>query len=301
LFLGTEQGRIYRVDNLNEIDVSQISTNASNEFVVQNITTCTELRRFTGRSVTGIAIDPNNGNNIVVTLGNYGSTDYVMRSTNALSPAPTFDFMDGAGQNAIPDAPVYDAIIDFRDSNKVMLATELGVFATENAFETATVLNENNFPVPDVRWTEENTGMGRSPAMSIQQAIFGFEVNAKNQGKVYVGTHGRGIFETDRLVGIDEVADNDEVENKTKVDQIRFYPNPATNQTVFNLNIKEVRSTVNLKVYSLSGQLVINRNLSNLRQGNNQVDLNLSSLSNGTYIVRIVNGNNVSTGKLIKN
>ena len=300
LFLGTTSGRIYRIDNLNAINVSQISVTAPTDTLVDNVVSCTQINQFSGRSVTGIAIDPNNGNNIVVTLGNYGSSDYVMRSTNALSAAPSFDFMDGAGQNAIPDAPVYDAIIDFRDSNKVMLATELGVFATENAFETNTVLNDNNFPVPDVQWTEENTGMGRAPAMSMQQAIFGFDVNAKNQGKVYVGTHGRGIFETDRLVGLDDFVDDEKVEEKTKRDQVKFYPNPAKDQTVFDFELSEVKNSVNLKVYNLNGQLVINRNLSNLNRGNNKVNLDLTGLENGTYVVRIVNGSSISTGKLIK-
>ena len=46
---------------------------------------------------------------------------------------------------------------------------------------------------------------------------------------------------------------------------------------------------------------LVEQNLVNVRQGRNSLELDLSDLDNGAYIVRIVADNRVSTGKLIKN
>lgn len=292
LFLGTIFGAIYRVDNLNDIDISQIPFNVPVDSIIENFTSCHRIGTFLNRSVTGIAIDPNNGNNVIVTLGNYGQSNYVVRSTNALSSNPSFQTINGSTGSQLPLAPAYDAVIDFRDSNTVLVATELGVFATENAFDADPT---------NVVWTEENGGMGRAPATSLEQMIFGYDVGAKNQGVVYVGTHGRGIYRTDHLVGLDENINAEEINGKTKRPEVNIYPNPVRNIAKVGFEINDVSVPTNLKLYNIKGQVVYENNLLNLRKGKNLINLNLSDFENGTYIIRIVSNNKISTGKLIKN
>ena len=157
---------------------------------------------FGNRADTGIAIDPNNDDNVIVTLGNYGSLEHVQQSINATSTnVVQFTQISGAGSNKLPNSPFYEAVIDFRDNNKVIIDTELSVYATDNAFNTA-IASDDGQSVIDVQWTEENTGLGRSPVMAVKQMTFGRDQGAINQGKVYIGPHGRGIYETDQLVGI---------------------------------------------------------------------------------------------------
>ena len=43
------------------------------------------IANFGNRAITSIATDPENIENLVVTLGNYGNNDYVYYSTNAVS------------------------------------------------------------------------------------------------------------------------------------------------------------------------------------------------------------------------
>ena len=294
LFVGTRSGNLYRIDNLNDIDVSQIppfTELTDDDYVVDNITECHFLRSFANRSITGIAIDPQDGNNVIITLGNYGNLNHVFRSTNALDTNATFTSIDGFGTGRLPITPVYDAVVDFRDHNVVVLATELGIYATENAFDPS---------ASNVAWTEENAGMGRAPAMSIQQTIFGFEYNATNQGLIYVGTHGRGIYETNRLVGIDdEIADD--VDNEVREGTLNIYPNPVKDYVKIEFKSNNSPSNVNLSLYNIRGQLVYERVISASNTQKSLIDLDLSNLENGTYLVRLVSGDNVSSGKLIKN
>ena len=298
LFYGTTDGELYRIDSLNSIDLSQLDIALPNDYTMENTTAHRRIFDFGNRSVTGIAIDPNNDDNVIVTLGNYGSVQYVQRSTNATAIGGVqFVNISGAGNNKLPNSPVYEAVIDFRDSNKVIIGTELGVFATDNAFTTNTA-SDNGSTVVDVQWTEENTGIGRAPVMSVKQMTFGWNEGAVNQGKVYIGTHGRGIFESGQLVGVSENVPESSPAKQGK-NNLTIYPNPA----VDNLDIKFEgisNGLVNVQIFNLSGQLVKEVQPTNTINGVNTMNVNVEELSQGTYIIRTIMNGFSTTGKFIK-
>ena len=297
LFYGTSDGELYRIDGLNDIDISQIDISLPDNHTLRNTVTHHRLFDFGSRAITGITVDPQNKNNVIVTLGNYGQAQYVQRSTNAIQTSGvTFSTISGAASNALPNSPVYEAVIDRRDPNKVLVATEIGVFATENAFTTATVVDNGN-TVLDVRWTEENTGLGRVPVMAIKQMIFDSDVGAVNEGKIYIGTHGRGIFETDQLVGLgdDNITSND---NKFKP-SLTVYPNPVEDNMSLEVMLNS-REQLNIEIYTVTGQLVERSILGNVTVGKNRLNIGVEGLKRGTYIVRSIQGNDVGTTKFIK-
>jgi hypothetical protein len=81
-----------------------------------------------------------------------------------------------------------------------------------------------------------------------------------------------------------------------------IYPNPAT----FELNIDIDSSkdgNVQMSIYSINGIMVLNSKTINLVEGRNTINENISNLSNGIYIVRLVDASNkeVMVKKLIKN
>ncbi len=294
LFLGTANGSIYRIDNLNDIDVSQLPISAPTEEVVNNITKVYRVAGLGNAAVTGIAFDPQDGNNMIVTLGNYGITSHVYRSTNALVDTGhhvVLEQIDGvaSGANFLPNTPVYDAIIDRNDPNIVLVATELGVFATENAFTPNAA---------DIVWTEENGGMGRVPAVDLEQMTFNWAQGAVNEGKIYLGTHGRGIFEADKLVGIDEKISSKD-NSKGNSDNLKIYPNPIAE--FVNIEVKgQLEANSQIRVFTISGQLIKEFSNLSLEFGNNVVRLDLSDLDNGTYVVQHINGDNAYAARLIK-
>ena len=77
-------------------------------------------------------------------------------------------------------------------------------------------------------------------------------------------------------------------------DKINLFPNPATSQ--INLLFADNLENANLKITSILGQTVIEKqNVS----GNN-LNLDIASLSNGTYIIQVKDGSSIRTSKFIK-
>jgi hypothetical protein len=80
------------------------------------------------------------------------------------------------------------------------------------------------------------------------------------------------------------------------------YPNPATSE--FNIDIDASKvGAVQMSIYSINGIMVLNSKTINLEEGRNTINENISNLSNGIYIVRLVDAsdNEVLVKKLIKN
>ncbi|KAA3650523.1 MAG: T9SS C-terminal target domain-containing protein [Bacteroidetes bacterium] len=369
LFLGTNAGELYRVSDLDLInsDLPESGT-GPDWYKYQNnqmAGKCEMVGKFSGRAITDIAIDPNNSNNMVVTLGNYGNANFVYRTTSAITMPrnqsnSNFEIIQGVGLNQLPKAPVYTAVFDVTNPNKLLVGTEIGVFGTENVFENTTaydttvriadttirtqdtVANPGSLTVTghiikpadslvtqdtviyfaadtqyvvllatpdttiipgatfisnskDVRWTNESSGMGRAPVFDLEQMAFSWEY-ANNSGKIYAGTHGRGIFETDKFVGLPNVEHN--VYKEGFKSSLKFYPNPVRNNAKIEFNLAS-RGSVQVQIYDIRGKLVKDEKFGGLVEGKNQLDLRFDDYQNGTYIIRVINNGQVATNKFV--
>jgi hypothetical protein len=77
---------------------------------------------------------------------------------------------------------------------------------------------------------------------------------------------------------------------------IRLYPNPAVNTVRFDIAGIGAESSADILVYDLTGRQVMR--ISNIREEN--IELNVASLNPGMYMVNIVAGDNLFSGKFIK-
>ncbi len=249
------------------------------------------------RYVTGFAINPTNENQVVVTYGNYGNSNYVYQSLNAndppagqTTPLPQFQSI----QNDLPLMPVYDAVFDFYNGNNIILGTELGVWSTSNALDGAA----------QISWTTENAQrFGAVPTFQVRVDPL-YEMDCR---VLYAGTHGRGIFRSTTLspfncdvtpckdiVGLTEVPAN------VKAASLKVYPNPVTANANIELNITKGKEAV-VMVFDMSGRMVFNQKVNSLMAGKNKLTFNLSGLLSGTYIIAAqVPGEKVLTNTLIK-
>ena len=338
MFIGTTSGALFRVSDLDSVDTDLPHSASGNQIydIVNGPLAgkCQQIGRFAGRSVTSIAIDPNNDDNLIVTLGNYGNHDHVARTTiatTAVDPTGTFEFIQGNGTTALPQAPAYSVMIDKDNPNNVLVGNELGVFSTDSAF----AVDVNN-----VEWSEENVGLGRVPVFEIRQMVYDYaDINAtlldtlesinngnlvmngqtvtdqnvidsvrnhlseglvpvENEGVIYIGTHGRGIYKSDGLVSINELSREDET--TTLKESLQLFPNPARNTANLKLNIKETKEPLRVQVYSIKGQLVRELSFNNLTRGENQFTLNVEDLVHGTYILRAIQADEMVSTKFIK-
>jgi hypothetical protein len=80
------------------------------------------------------------------------------------------------------------------------------------------------------------------------------------------------------------------------------YPNPATSELNIDIDAS-ISGDVQMSIYSITGIMVMNSKTIKLEEGRNTINENISNLSNGLYIVRLVDSSNkeVMVKKLMKN
>jgi photosystem II stability/assembly factor-like uncharacterized protein len=269
-------GNLYRTDNLNlnsdtisdtyqflDVGSTASDNNGDNESaVVSTVSISSSGFQYT---ITDIAINPNNKNHIVVTVGGYANITHVFESTNATSDNPTFTSIQGN----LPDMPVYSAVIDVHNSDNIIIGTEFGVWSTTNG---------NN-------WTLEDDGMPIVPCHMLRQQY----LSGENKGFIYVGTHGRGIFKSSNTSSIFDFSDNGD---DAPIELLSIYPNPA--ESFVNVELSSDTKEFDISIIDLMGKEVYSSSKTN----NTRIDI--SSLEAGNYVVIVIADGNKQLGKFIK-
>lgn len=151
LFVGTQSGQLFKITNAHATPVTTEITGAA----------------FPAANLSSIALGGSE-DTIVVTFSNYGVSS-VWKTNNG---GTTWNNAEGN----LPDMPIRWALCNPNNSNYVMLATELGIWTTDN-INAATV-----------NWTPNNDGLAnvRIDMLRLRTA----------DNKVLAATHGRGFFTT---------------------------------------------------------------------------------------------------------
>ena len=256
--------------------------------------TTTEITLPTdGQCVTSVAVDPRDANKIIVTLGNYGNDTYVLYSNNALSDEPTLV----SKQANLPKMPVYSSVIEMT-TGQVILGTEHGIY-------TATSMSNPN-------WLSDSKCLGDVPVMELKQQLLSaddqIEVNVTeegtfttvypgvhNKGIIYAATYGRGVFRCENYKETGENVPDMPVANVTTVS---MYPNPVQGQATVKFSVNG-KDQVSYQVYDLMGRMVKNVALGSYSEGEHEVNVDMSDLSTGSYIMRVSQGSSNSCVKFV--
>ena len=292
LYVGTQSGVVYRISHLKSLNDS-VGVKSIDSLYANMIDStaglqrkrspirCTRIGSFSGGVITSIAVDPILGNKIVVTVGGYGTHAHVYYATSPATHTTAigvgaFVSKVGAGTTGlILGDPIYSSLVELNNSNRVLVGTEHGLYAT------------NDITLPSPIWSKENNlKLPNVPVFMIRQQTkhSGF---CYNSGVIYAGTHGRGIWGSDTyfkksVVGINEIAAKD----KTQVNGIKLYPNPT--RDLVNLSFTITKSeNLTLSIYDLKGVLVQNKVLGKLPEGEQLMQISADDLISGTYIVSL--------------
>lgn len=280
LFVGTQEGNLYRISNL-ALAYDSIHADVNSTTAIVSISL---IQTYPDRIITGLAVDPNNSDHVMVTLGNYGFDDYIFVTDNAIDEEPVFTSIQGN----LPKMPVYTGIFEMNVNDIVIIGTDMGIYECED--------------INNPSWVYSSQGIGTIPVFEIKQqtinhypiVVNGAKKYVSNYGAIYAATGGRGVFESRRFVGF---GDN-YGQNTTAVETFSIYPNPVVSTANIDLTLTQTGYAM-INVFDINGRILKTENLNILSQGNHQVSLNLSELQQGTYIMQLVINGKSTTSKFM--
>ena len=288
-YVGTINGKLYRIENISDavtIDFASVDS-------VSCVITTTEIdaTAFNGQAITSVAIDPQDDNKVIVTLGNYGNENYVFCATDGL----TFESV----QNNLPAVPAYSSLIE-NTTGLVMIGTEKGIYTSTDMTNWVADNAVANVPVMDIkqqllenhdsRYVYLIDEVGDTTAISYP--------SISNNGIVYIATYGRGLYKCEDFVQkeAESIEENTSLVNSSL--EMNIYPNPVVSEATINFNVKET-AAVSYQIYDLSGRMVQNATLGNYGQGSHSANFNVNGLTPGTYIVKVQAGSVSNTTKIL--
>jgi hypothetical protein len=233
IFLGTQAGRLYKV--------SEAQTNNP---VVSEITGT----NFPAANISSIAI-AGSEDTLLVTFSNYGISS-------------VFQTYDGGitWQNKdtnLPDMPIRWCLYHPENSKQALLATETGVWSTQNLDAANTV------------WEPDVNGM---PNVRTDMLVF-----RESDHTILAATHGRGCF----TATWDVIYTG--IKNQTKLG-LFVYPNPAHNQCSVSLDLPD-RSVITIRIYDTKGVILIETTGTVSGKYNKKIDL--SGYAKGLYYLDV--------------
>lgn len=251
-----------------------------------------DVTAFNGRAVTSVAIDPQNKNNVLVTLGNYGNNDYVFLSTDG---GESFSSIQGD----LPKVPVYSSIIE-KDGNGIIIGTEKGIYSTTNNGGNWVLDGLYNVPVMDIKQQlkTNHDDLYKYLIDEVGDTTVITYPGVFNEGAIFAATYGRGLFRCDNYLALDNSDVNVEENTLTNTIGMSIYPNPIVNDATIRFNLDET-SDVTYQIYDLSGRMVTKVSLGKYPQGTHNVNFNVSNLNAGTYIIRVQTGETSETTKIL--
>lgn len=277
MYFGTTDGRIFRLDD---------PRNSSASATPVNITpTVSDL---TGLNIQDIAVNPNNDNEIMAVVTNYGRTlsngafnnvTNILWTNDAKSASPTWRVAEGnlAGTSTTGFISARSCMLVVKKDGagnpvtEYYVGTAAGLFAVENL---GTTLTGGGTPT----WQREGSS-------TLNFAVINSLAYRPVDNVLAVGTHGNGLYYTflgtpNLVTGINNPVLND----KDFITMV--YPTVSDNIVQYRTGNKTDVRKISVQLYNMQGQEIY-RQESGYQNGN----LNINRFAKGAYILSIYSDN----------
>ena len=223
--IGTANGHLYKVSDINTTPSAiELGTGIFPDAFISSIDIADNAQR------------------IIVTLSNYGVTSV----WQSIDGGTTWHDVE----SNLPDMPIRWVLYHPVNPNQVMLATETGVWTTDDI--DAGIVN----------WQPANNSL---PNVRVDM----LDINP-NSLKVVAGTHGRGLFTT-TWATVNSV-------NDAKQADFKIFPNPASDL----VNIQAKKSGYRVELYDINGKFLKAYNMVH-----HKLSFSVKNLSSGIYFVKL--------------
>ncbi len=285
VYTGTQNGNLFKTTGLDIWNTTYAYTSpTSTTWNNTGISTSVVKNFGGGRVVTSIAIDGAN-TNMLVTLANYGNTDYVYKSPIATLSSSSFTNIT----NSLPKAPIYSALFVDGNSNDIMVGGELGVWGSSNGGTTWQELNR--MTANQNEWHPRTLVTQMVQKNRLENAGGG----TYDKKIIYTGTHGRGTFMTKTMANYWAVGTKDITQNAVSFEA---YPNPATSTITLKYNATNTANTL-ITIYDMRGA-VVKTIPTKTNTGENKTPITINELTSGAYVVSLNIAGEISALSFVK-
>lgn len=204
--------------------------------------------------IGNVEVDPTDETILYLAVNNYGTNDKVWKVEKADQDTPVFTSISG---NLPTNLPVNWLEVNNQNTDEIVAATDFGLYATEDG---------------GINWVKiEGVPNVQIPMIKLKES----------SGKLYVFTHGRGVWmvQLHRLISVEEVEEES--------NSISIYPNPTQDFVRFTAG-KNAR----VSVYNLSGKRV-----EAMVQAN---EVDVRNLAVGTYFLRVEENGKIYQERFVK-
>ena len=280
MYIGTTNGKVFRLDD---------PRNSTASATPVNITPPTSVADISNLNVQDIAVNPNNDNEIMIVITNYGRTNAttgafsnvvnILWTDNAKSASPTWRRAEGnlAGSNTTGFISARSAVIAVKKDasgnavSEYYVGTAAGLFAVENIGPT---LSAGGSPT----WERDGSS-------TLNFAVISSLAYRPGDNVMAIGTHGNGLYYTflgtpNLVTGINNPVLNDK-------DFITLvYPTINAGTVQYRIGNKTDVKKISVEVYNMKGQ-VLYRQETGYQNGN----VNFSRFAKGAYVLSIYSDN----------
>lgn len=298
LFVGMRDGKLFRISNIAYAYNTQLADVNSPQCIIATKELNVHLPGTTtpvSQAITSISVDPNNPNHVMLTLGNYGNDHYVFMTANALDANPVFSSKQG---NGLPKMPVYASLLEMSNSGLAFIGTEMGIYSTANIFESTPSWTFDQalgtVPVFNLKQQLINKAADTVQLINVDTLVMNYP-GTNNFGIIYAATFGRGLYRANdyrKPVGINEKP----IDKQNSASQLLIYPNPVKDDAVVKFELLH-SGAVEIQVFDITGKLVNSIKQGSYLAGEHRVNLKLGELKTGTYILRMISGNQSAVSK----
>ena len=264
VYYGTGSKRVFKVDNAN------VGTPAAVEI--------TSSLFPAGGYVSNIAVDPNDGNKLFVIFSNYNIYSIFYSTDGGL----TFTKQGGNLETTISannPSIRWASILHVADGTVYLMATSVGLFATDTLMGTNTV------------WVQQGIS-------TIGNSVCDMIETRQSDGLVVIATHANGMYSTNITSVGDVAASVKDIAAFNSEFGLTSYPNPFVQSATIEFTLNK-KSKVTLQIWDEYGRIVETLAEGQLPEGKHSFVFDRKNLSPGIYYYSLTADNRRKTNKMV--
>ena len=265
LYLGTNIGDMYRVDQANTGDPHWIKLD----------TASLSHRLLSAGYVSDIAVDPDSAQNVLMCYSNYNITSLFFSNNYGNTWYYVGGNLEKGASNptgADPSIRSVAILVDNNGKRTYFAGTSIGLFATDTLVLSTSTSSVYNKTV----WKQESPD-------KIGSAIVTDIKTRRGDGYVAIATHGNGAYES-------YYRGNTPPPASTTSESVTVYPNPASNTVYFAFDATNT-SNYSAEVYAINGQRMASFSNGINNNGIFTQMLDVSSYPSGHYFITFYTSN----------